>query len=395
MSYPGADLDQLTTYITGRAEPVFGEAFAAEQKRLDQRYRRARILITGGAGFIASHTLRKLLAFEPDLVCVADTNENALAELVRDLRGSGLVGARTRLEPRLVDVRTPLFSRMVREIGPFDSLLAFAAAKHVRSERDAVSGLHMLDTNVNGTLRAVEAVLAGNGDAAIFVVSTDKAADPSSLMGASKRAMEMAVLGNYPVATSTRFANVAFSSGSLLENWLIRLARKQVLPVPDSTERFFVSPGEAGQLCALASVAPAGSIVVPAPGAVNSADLRAALGRLLEGLGVPFTQVWDEATLAQYPSTQTTVLITPRDTAGEKAAEVFLGLHERARDWLPNLSLISGEHDGTAGRALGSWIADSVQAMPGPALPEVMDVVATLVPGFHHVNSAKRLDDRI
>ena len=160
----------------------------------------------------------------------------------------------------------------------------FAAAKHVRTERDPVSVLQMLNVNINGTLRSVEAVMSGNPEARVFVVSTDKAADPASLMGASKRLMEMVILGSYPQATTTRFANVAFSSGSLLESWLLRLARRQVLPVPADTRRFFVSPQESGQLCAIASAAPPGGVVVPEPGLIGSVDL---LDALLAGSGLP------------------------------------------------------------------------------------------------------------
>jgi FlaA1/EpsC-like NDP-sugar epimerase len=394
---PGRDIDRLSEAVTGRRTSVFDAALAELSGTARQTYAGARVLVTGAAGFIGGQTLRLILGFEPSLVVLADTWENGLAETVRQLRTSGAVSPRTRLEPRLVDAASPLMARVIEAEGPFDVVLAFAAAKHVRSERDAASALHMLNVNVNGTLRVLVEAAGQNPASRLFMVSTDKAADPSSLMGASKRLMERAVLGRLPQATTTRFANVAFSSGSLLESWLIRLANGQVLAVPRDTSRFFVQPVEAGQLCLIASVAPPGSIVVPAEGVVSEVLLDQALSRVLDTLGL--RPRYDEGTEAAVVETEpgtVAVLRTPRDTAGEKPAEVFVGREEHATPWQPGLETIApATMNSHAVTAAVKWIADACVAGSLPPLPEIVDKVRAAVPEFHHVESEKRLDDRI
>lgn len=390
------DLDALARAVTGRETSVFDPALAQLSDQVFQAYHRSRILVTGGAGFIGGQTLRLLLALEPAKVVVADTWENGLAELVRDLRAEGAIGERTAFEPRLVDVTGPLLERVVRDDGPFDTVLAFAAAKHVRTERDAVSALHMLNVNVNGTYRALSAAVATNPDCRLFMVSTDKAADPSSLMGASKRVMEEFVMGAFPTATTTRFANVAFSSGSLLESWLIRLGRGQVLPAPADTTRYFVRPVEAGQLCMLASVAPPGSIVVPGDGVVDAVELTVALERMLGAMGLPWRRVEPAEAVGNLPDhSSVRVLVTARDTAGEKAAESFVGTGEQRVAWLPAVDTIAPSPPRAACADVAHWIDSATRAVPGPGVDEIVERVASAVPEFQHVTSERRLDDRI
>lgn len=390
------DLDTLARAVTGRAESVFDPALTALSDEIRRAYHGSTILITGGAGFIGGQTLRLLLALEPARVVVADTWENGLAELVRDLRSEGAVREGTLLEPRLVDVTGPLIDRVVRDDGPFDAVLAFAAAKHVRTERDAVSALHMLSVNVNGTYRALRAAAAANPECRLFMVSTDKAADPSSLMGASKRVMEEYVRDELPNVTTTRFANVAFSSGSLLESWVIRLGHGHVLPVPADTTRFFVRPLEAGQLCLLASVAPPGSVVVPSEGVIDEVELTVALERMLASLDLPWRRVEpDEAVGRLVDDSSVRVLVTARDTAGEKAAEVFVGAGEQRVGWLPAVDLIAPTPPRAACAEIALWIDPATRAVPGPGIEEILERVHAAIPEFHHVTSDRRLDDRI
>lgn len=383
--------------ITGRRESAFSEALEVSASRMDQMLRGSRVLVTGGGGFIAGQALRLMLPFRPARVVVADIGENSLAELVRDLRAEGSIPESTQFEPRLVDVTGPLLPRLFRDDGPFDVVLAFAAAKHVRSERDPMSALHMLHVNVNGTYRVAAEAMAANPECQVFVVSTDKAADPSSFMGASKRLMEMIVLGHMPSATTTRFANVAFSSGSLLESWLIRIGRGQVLPVPDETERYFVSPREAGELCVLACLAPGGSVAVPEPGVVNSILLTEALERLLSHLGLEPLIV--ESADGLRPATDTSrlrpVLVTPRDTSGEKAAEVFVGAGERQVGWLPGINIVESSFDGPAAAEFARWIEVSMGRVPGPDLADIAVELLRAVPEFRHAGTGHRLDDRV
>ncbi|WP_024287620.1 polysaccharide biosynthesis protein [Cellulomonas sp. KRMCY2] len=375
---------------------MFEPALSAMSERIFRTYHRSRILITGGAGFIGGQTLRLLLALEPAKVVVADTWENGLAELVRDLRSEGAIREGTIFEPRLVDVTGPLMDRVVRDDGPFDVVLAFAAAKHVRTERDAVSALQMLNVNINGTHRALRAAVESNPDCRLFMVSTDKAADPSSLMGASKRVMEEFVMGELPTVTTTRFANVAFSSGSLLESWLIRLGQGHVLPVPADTTRYFVRALEAGQLCVLASVAPPGSIVVPSDGAVDAVELTVALERTLTSMGLPWRQVEPADAAGHIRDTSCVrVLVTARDTAGEKAAESFVGSAEQRLAWLPAVDTIVPKPPTSGCAEVARWVDLACKAVPGPGVDEIIGRMRAAIPEFSHVTSDRRLDDRI
>jgi len=395
---PIDDVDRLAAAVTGRSESLFRDALARQWEALEQRIAGRTVLVTGAGGFIATQTLRVLLSLQPANLVLVDMDENRLAELIRTLRTEHLVPAGTRVEPRLVDITTPLFDRLLDAVPEVDTCLQFAAAKHVRTERDEVSLLRMLHVNINGTLRVTRAMQERNPSAGMFVVSTDKAADPSSFMGASKRLMEIGVLGIDPAATTTRFANVAFSTGSLLESWLIRLRLGQPLAVPADTWRYFVSPQEAGQLCAIAATAPAGGIVVPDEDATGLSELRQALSRVLAQAGLEPLLLSDEAELRDvavspdaYP-----VLVTARDTSGEKQAEKFVGAAERRSPWLPALGVVSASGDTAAAMEFAEWVDDVVG---DPLRPVTMQEVAArmhaAVPEFGHVAGDKRLDDRV
>ena len=254
---------ELSEAVVGRPESFLADSTALLHDDLAERFAAKRVLILGGAGFIATQTLRHILRYEPSYVGIVDISENGLAESIRSLRSSELVPASTQLEPWLVDVSSPSLARLAEAVGEVDQVMNFAAVKHVRSERDLPSLLRMLQVNVLGSHLVARTFAASSPGARQFVVSTDKAADPANFMGASKRAMELAAAMACPWITTARFANVAFSSGSLLESWLRRLTNGQPLAVPADTWRYFVTPEESGQLCSLAAVAPAGSVVVP------------------------------------------------------------------------------------------------------------------------------------
>jgi len=392
------NVDLIAQTVTGRQESLFSEAMQQRETTLRRAFENKVVLLTGGAGFIATQTLKQILPFTPRAVVIADADENRLAELVRTVRSGGLVDPRTQLEPRLLDITTPMVHRLFTDIGTVDICLQFAAAKHVRTERDPVSLLRLLQVNLLGTMDFTAALQGHCPDAQLFVVSTDKAADPSSFMGASKRLMEMAILGTYPRATTTRFANVAFSTGSLLESWLIRLRLGQPLAVPADTWRFFVSPQEAGQLCALAATAPAGSVVVPDEQATGLVELQRALERVLATENLTAAQLRNEAALTEaaildgfYP-----VVVTPRDTAGEKQAETFVGVGEHRDAWLPFLDTVRAVNQPEEANAFAAWLRGVIADPDGPlTLDSLGTAVSAALPEFTHVASSKRLDDRI
>jgi FlaA1/EpsC-like NDP-sugar epimerase len=330
--------EDLAALATGRSSDFFANDFEEHSEEIRQHFAGRRVLVLGGAGSIGAATTALLSEFAPQSLHVVDQNENALAELVRDLRSrpGGLNVPDFRAEP--IDFGSSIMRRFIRTEKPYDCVLNFAALKHVRSEKDICSILQMFDTNLLKPIRFWEWIEDAGMSPGYFSVSTDKAADPANLMGASKRVMEYIMfcgsgfMSSSPRTTSSRFANVAFSNGSLLESFCRRFEKRQPLACPRDTDRFFISLREAGQICLLAaSCGPDRHIVIPKLDANSDAKIlgEIAVGFLhLKGLDAEIYR--DEAAAranvsrdlmrSRYP-----LLLTELDTQGEKSSEVFAG----------------------------------------------------------------------
>lgn len=338
---PDTRLDALSARIVRREDSFFAEDMHAAAAELSELIGGARILFIGGAGSIGFQTLRSIAYFGPKALHVVDHNENALAELVRTLRSSAEPMRVDELLTMPIDYGGDPFRLWLKAQPPYDHVLNFAALKHVRSEKDPYSILAMLDTNVLKLARLSGQLADHAGLKRLFCVSTDKAANPSSMMGATKRLMEHAMFSerlDWPqrlTITSARFANVAFSNGSLLQSWGNRLAQRQPMACPEGCRRFFVALPESGHLCTLAAMlGETGNIMVPA---LEPEDhlmlLQDVAGWFLEAQGLTPHYTRDEAEATgrveelavqgRWP-----VLLTPLDTAGEKPYEEFVGANE-------------------------------------------------------------------
>lgn len=338
MRTPRGRTDDLARVVVRRQESLLAPDLERHAGTMADQVRGQRVLVVGGAGSIGSATVAELAGLGPRQLHVVDTDENALTELVRDLRNRGLLGPGTELRTTPMDAGCPTMKRMIRANRGYDRVLNFAAVKHVRSEKDVYSLLRMLEINVRLPRRLLEWL--SDTSQRYFAVSTDKAANPVNLMGASKRAMEHMIFDEPlgPEVTSARFANVAFSQGSLLDGWLRRLDKRQAWAVPRETRRFFVTPQESGQLCALAAtLGPAGEVVIPHLSPESELrDLVEVAEDVLGALGLRPTYCTEEeearrAVLDPVPGTWP-VLLTPLDTAGEKEFEEFHGQGETVRD---------------------------------------------------------------
>lgn len=245
----------IAKHITKRRKSLFEADIKANEKELKKRINGKSILVIGGAGTIGSSFIRAILHFKPKRLYVVDTNENGLTELTRDLRSSVDLNVPKDYKTYPINFGDKVFEKILKNEGPFEIVANFAAHKHVRSEKDHYSIEAMIDNNVLKAKKLLDMLVEVQPEH-FFCVSTDKAANPVNVMGASKKLMEeviMAYSTKLPISTA-RFANVAFSNGSLLFGFIERMMKGQPLSAPSDVKRYFVSPEESGQICMLACV---------------------------------------------------------------------------------------------------------------------------------------------
>lgn len=237
--------------LIGRSRTLFDADLARHEAELAQRVREGRFLVIGGAGSIGQAVCREIFQRQPRCLHVVDISENNLVELVRDLRSSlGYIDGD--FATFALDVDSAEFQALMTASGGYDHVLNLSALKHVRSEKDPYTLMRMIQVNVFNTVRTLEWARRF-GARKYFCVSTDKAAAPVNMMGASKRIMELFLMrdSREQVISTARFANVAFSDGSLLHGFNQRLLKRQPIAAPQDVRRYFVTGAESGQLCLL------------------------------------------------------------------------------------------------------------------------------------------------
>ncbi|MBO7722101.1 MAG: polysaccharide biosynthesis protein [Kiritimatiellae bacterium] len=394
--------------VTRRAESLLEADLARFDAAMHAGLDGRRLLVVGGAGTIGSNYVKAALRrYRPAAVYVVDIDENQLTELTRELRsGDGYaVPAEYVTEP--IDLGGALFGKFFRARGPFHVVANFAARKHVRAERDVHSIETMCETNVFMAKRLLDLLLE-NPPEAFFCVSTDKAANPVNVMGATKKLMEetiMAYAGRLNVKTA-RFANVAFSNGSLPAGWLNRIAKKQPLSCPLGIRRFFVSPVESGELCLAASVlADSGDIVYPKLDPARDMIPFEAVARDLlreTGLGCRECASTEEAKRAMaerlagggggYP-----VEFFGSDTDGEKPFEEFYtGGDVRDEGRFVSLGAVKNAKRRPVAEVEGIFAAlRAVFDREGASKEDVVAALEEYLPDFRHVDRGKSLDGRM
>ena len=245
----------IKQYVSGREESLLKADFTNYREELNHRINNKKVLVIGGAGTIGSSYIKAILKFKIAKLVVVDINENGLTELVRDLRSSTEYNIPEEFITYPVNFGDRVFEKIFKHHGPFEIVANFAAHKHVRSEKDIFSIEAMIENNVLRAKKLLDLLLEFPPEH-FFCVSTDKAANPVNIMGASKKLMEeliMAYSDRIPIKTA-RFANVAFSNGSLPLGFIERLNKQQPWSCPLGIRRFFVSPQESGELCLMASI---------------------------------------------------------------------------------------------------------------------------------------------
>ena len=240
--------------LIGRDKALFEDDLNAFDVDLTSLVQRGRFLVVGGAGSIGQAVTSEIFKREPKVLHVVDISENNMVELVRDLRSTVGYGS-GEFKTFAVDCGSVEFEALMQNEGPYDYVFNLSALKHVRSEKDPYTLMRMIMVNVFNTIKTLR-MAKEMGTKKYFCVSTDKAANPVNMMGASKRIMEMFLMRESLTQdiSMARFANVAFSDGSLLHGFNQRVSKRQPLSAPSDVRRYFLTPQESGELCLMSGL---------------------------------------------------------------------------------------------------------------------------------------------
>ena len=321
----------ISDSVTFRPISMFATDIEANKGKLIEEIKDKRVCVIGGAGSIGSSFIKAVLRFEPASVVVVDLNENGLAELVRDVRSTEGLYVPDEFRCYTLNFADPIFERIFREEKGFDIVANFSAHKHVRSEKDRYSVQALIENNDIKAKKLMDLLMV-YPPKHFFCVSTDKAANPVNIMGASKRIMEDLVMAfnKYFKVTTARFANVAFSNGSLPDGWIHRLQKKQPLAAPSDVRRYFVSQEESGQICMLACIlGNGGEVFFPKLGEDQMLTFSSICDDFVKAEGFEKKECVsdDEAKIyaseMSFESTVYPVVYFNSDTTGEKAFEEF------------------------------------------------------------------------
>jgi FlaA1/EpsC-like NDP-sugar epimerase len=235
--------------LIGRTAPLFEEDISSRREELQALVSNSRFLVIGGAGSIGQAVTREIFKRNPLALHVVDISENNMVELVRDIRSTlGYIDGDFRTFA--LDCGSNEYRALMNASTGYDYVLNLSALKHVRSEKDPFTLMRLIEVNILNTIKTVQ-MAKEQGARKYFCVSTDKAANPVNMMGASKRIMEMFLMreSESMEISTARFANVAFSDGSLLHGFNQRFAKRQPISAPNDVRRYFVTPQESGELC--------------------------------------------------------------------------------------------------------------------------------------------------
>ncbi len=390
--------------LIGRNKELFIEDIQNHQAELKQIVSNSSFLVIGGAGSIGQAVTKEIFKRNPEKLHVVDISENNMVELVRDIRSSfGYIDGD--FKTFALDVGSVEYDAFWKADGQYDYILNLSALKHVRSEKDPFTLMRMIETNIFNTDKTLEQAIE-NGVKKYFCVSTDKAANPVNMMGASKRIMEMFVnrrSENIKVSMA-RFANVAFSDGSLLFGFDQRLKKKQPIVAPNDIKRYFVIPKEAGELCLMSCIYGENrDIFFPKLSVelnlITFSDI--AVRYLAEkGLKPVLCEIEDEARhkIKELDLTKEwPCLFTKSDTTGEKDFEEFFTDKEVLdMNRFQNLGIIKNDLD---------FDFDKLKAFEGTiaqlkkqkqwSKQQIVDLFFEMIPDFGHMEVGTYLDSKM
>jgi FlaA1/EpsC-like NDP-sugar epimerase len=391
--------------VTFRPVSMFAADIEANKETLENEIKGKKVCVIGGAGSIGSSFIKAVLRFEPKSIVVVDLNENGLAELVRDVRSTYGLYVPGEFRCYTLNFADPIFERIFREEHGFDIVANFSAHKHVRSEKDRYSVQALIENNDIKAKKLMD-LLCEFPPKHFFCVSTDKAANPVNIMGASKRIMEDLVMAynKYFKVTTARFVNVAFSNGSLPDGWIHRMQKRQPLAAPRDVKRYFVSPEESGQICMLACIlGRGGEVFFPKLGENQMLTFSAICDDFVKAEGFEKKECGSDedakhyASEMGYDSDTYPVVYFKSDTTGEKAYEEFyvpgekinmerfmaLGVvEETTRRPMPEVNAFFEKLEGLFAKE------DFTKA-------QVVEAIKEFIPNFEHEEKGKNLDQKM
>lgn len=395
----------ISDSITLRSVSLFMVDIENNNEELKREIKDKSVCVIGGAGSIGSSFIRAILPFKPSKLVVIDLNENGLAELTRDLRSSYGMYVPAEYRTYTLNFADPIFERIFREEKGFDIVANFSAHKHVRSEKDRYSVQALIENNDIKAKHLLD-LLTVYPPKHFFCVSTDKAANPVNIMGASKRIMEdmiMAYTSKFKVTTA-RFANVAFSNGSLPDGWIQRVMKKQPLAAPNDVKRYFVSPEESGQICMLACIlGKNGEIFFPKLGEKQMLTFSSVCDEYVKTLGYAKKEFTTDEEAKRFASEMTfdsknyPVVYFKSDTTGEKAYEEFYIPGEKVNlERFISLGVIE-EVEKRPMTEIDTFFneMESIFMKSDFTKEEVVAAIKRFLPNFEHVEKGKNLDQKM
>lgn len=394
--------------LIGRNKELFTEDISNHEKELSEAVSASRFLVIGGAGSIGQAVTKEIFKRKPRKLHVVDISENNMVELVRDIRSSyGYIDGD--FQTFALDIGSIEYDAFWKADGQYDYVLNLSALKHVRSEKDPFTLMRMIDVNIFNTDKTLQQCIE-NGVKKYFCVSTDKAANPVNMMGASKRIMEMFVnRRSKDISVSmARFANVAFSDGSLLHGFDQRIKKQQPIVAPNDIKRYFVIPKESGELCLMSCIFGENrDIFFPKLSEeLHLITFAEIAEKYLKEKGLePFICKNEEEarsffTKSQKPkanSQQWPCLFTTSDTTGEKDFEEFFTEDEMLdMDRFQNLGIIKNELENYDGPI--DYFEHSIHSMKQRkswTKQEIVDLFHYMLPYFEHKETGKYLDGKM
>lgn len=395
----------ISENITARKESMFLSDINTYKSQLTEEVEGKSICVIGGAGSIGSSFIKSILPFKPSKLVVIDLNENGLVELTRDLRSSYNMYVPKEYRAYTLNFDDPIFKRIFREEKGFDIIANFSAHKHVRSEKDKYSVQALIENNDIKAKKFLD-LITEYPPKHFFCVSTDKAANPVNIMGASKRIMEdmiMAYTSKFKVTTA-RFANVAFSNGSLPAAFIDRIMKKQPLVAPADVKRYFVSPEESGQICMLACIlGNNGEIFFPKLGEEQMITFSSICSRFIKSLGYKEHICINDEEAKKFANSMSEneqeipVVYFKSDTTGEKAYEEFYVEGEKINMYrFQSLGVIE-ETKKRSMEEIDSFFEEleSIFCKHGFTKEEIVKAIKKFLPNFEHEELGKNLDQKM